>query len=74
MSQKINLRVKVEPGSIVRVLVAMGKRGYEPAALTATKKDDVFDLTVVVEDDRPLTQLTRALERQFDVDSVEVVK
>ena len=73
MSQRLKMRLKVEPGSIVRVLVAMNKRGFEPAAIVAKKQADLYHVEFELDESKPTVQLLRALERLFDVESVEVV-
>lgn len=64
---QLTLRANKRPETLERILRVIRHRGFELKSLNVESEEHIFNLTLTLSSQRPLTLLTHQLEKLFDI-------
>ncbi|TLU75119.1 acetolactate synthase 2 small subunit [Mannheimia varigena] len=64
---QLTLRANKRPETLERILRVIRHRGFELKSLNVESDECIFNLTLTLSSQRPLTLLTHQLEKLFDI-------
>ncbi|AWW34182.1 acetolactate synthase 2 small subunit [Mannheimia varigena] len=64
---QLTLRANKRPETLERILRVIRHRGFELKSLNVESDERIFNLTLTLSSQRPLTLLTHQLEKLFDI-------
>lgn len=64
---QLTIKANKRPETLERILRVIRHRGFEVKSLNVEENDTVFDLKLTLTSQRPLSLLTRQLDKLFDV-------
>ncbi|MDY2947911.1 acetolactate synthase 2 small subunit [Mannheimia varigena] len=64
---QLTLRANKRPETLERILRVIRHRGFELKSLNVESEERIFNLTLTLSSQRPLTLLTHQLEKLFDI-------